>query len=92
MIIEPTGVGKTFLATAIGNQACCHGYSAVFMGISVFIEKLTMARTYGTYLRLRERLIKNDLLPIDDIGLKKLPTLIVQDLLGNPRSHSTLFP
>ena len=80
MIIGPTGVGKTFLATAIGNHACRHGYSAVFMGVSVFIEKLTMARTDGTYLRLRERLIKTDLLIIDDVGLKKLPTLIVQDL------------
>lgn len=80
MIIGPTGVGKTFLATAIGNHACRHGYTALFMGISVFIEKMTMARTDGTYLRLRERLIKTDLLIIDDVGLKKLPALIVQDL------------
>jgi DNA replication protein DnaC len=80
MIVGPTGVGKTFLATAIGNQACRHGFTAVFMGVSVFIEKMTMARTDGTYLRLRDRLIKTDLLIIDDIGLKKLPALIVQDL------------
>jgi DNA replication protein DnaC len=39
-----------------------------------------VARTDGTYLRLRDRLIKTDLLIIDDIGLKKLPALIVQDL------------
>lgn len=80
MIIGPTGVGKTFLATAIGSHACRHGYSAVFMGVSVFIERLTMARTDGTYLRLRERLIKTDILIIDDVGLKKLPAVIVQDL------------
>lgn len=80
MIIGSTGVGKTFLATAIGNHACRHGYSVVFMGVSVFIEKLTMARTDGTYLRLRDRLIKTDLLIIDDFGLKKLPAAIVQDL------------
>lgn len=80
MIIGATGVGKTFLATAIGNHACRHGYTTLFMGVSVFIEKMTMARTDGTYLRLRERLIKTDLLIIDDVGLKKLPALIVQDL------------
>lgn len=80
MIVGPTGVGKTFLATAIGNHACRHGYTTIFMGISVFIEKMMMARTDGTYLRLRERLIKTDLLIIDDLGLKKLPALIVQDL------------
>ena len=80
MIIGPTGVGKTFLATAIGNQACRHGFTTLFVGVSVFIEKMTMARTDGTYLRLRDRLIKIDLLIIDDIGLKKLPAVIVQDL------------
>ena len=80
MIVGATGVGKTFLATAIGNHACRHGYTTVFMGVSVFIEKMTMARTDGTYLRLRDRLIKTDLLIIDDVGLKKLPALIVQDL------------
>jgi DNA replication protein DnaC len=79
-IAGPTGVGKTFIATAIGNHACRHGYTAIFMGISVFIERLTMARTDGTYLRLRDRLIKTDLLIIDDVGLKKLPSVIVQDL------------
>ena len=50
------------------------------MGISVFIERMMMARSDGTYLRLRDRLIKTDLLIIDDVGLKKLPPLIVQDL------------
>lgn len=80
MIVGPTGVGKTFLATAIGNHACRHGYTTAFMGVSVFIERMLMARTDGTYLRLRDRLIKMDLLIIDDVGLKKLPALIVQDL------------
>lgn len=80
MMVGPTGVGKTFVATALGNHACRHGFSTIFMGISVFIEKLLIARTDGTYLRLRDRLIKADFLIIDDIGLKKLPPLIVQDL------------
>ncbi len=80
MLVGPTGVGKTFIATALGNHACRHGYSTIFMGISVFIEKLLMARTDGTYLKLRDRLIKTDFLIIDDIGLKKLPAQIVQDL------------
>lgn len=80
MLIGPTGVGKTFLATALGNHACRHGYSTLFMGITVFVEKLLMARTDGTYLKLRDRLIKTDLLLIDDIGLRKLPPQIVQDL------------
>ncbi len=80
MMIGPTGVGKTFIATALGNHACRHGYATIFMGITVFVEKLLMARTDGTYLKLRERLIKTDFLIIDDVGLRKLPAQIVQDL------------
>ncbi len=80
LVVGPTGVGKTFLATALGNHACRHGYSTAFFGLSVFMEKLLMARTDGTYLKLRDRLIKTDFLIIDDVGLKKLPAVIVQDL------------
>ena len=80
LLFGATGVGKTFLATALGDHACRHGFTTVFLGINVFIEKLLMARTDGTYLRLRDRLIKTDLLIVDDIGLRKLPPEIVQDL------------
>lgn len=80
IILGPTGVGKTFLATALGNHACRHGYAVTFMGISVLCEKLLMSRTDGSYLRLRDRLTKTDLLIIDDMGLKKLPPETVQDL------------
>ena len=80
LLIGATGVGKTFLATALGNYSCRHGFTTIFFGVNVFIEKLLMARTDGSYLRLRDRLIKTDLLIIDDIGLRKLPPEIVQDL------------
>lgn len=80
LITGPTGVGKTYLATAVGEYACRSGFSCIFIGISVLIEKLLMTRADGTYLKYRERLIKTDLLIIDDIGLKKIPPTIVMDL------------
>ena len=64
------------------------------MGVSVFIERLLMARTDGTYLKLRDRLIKVDFLIIDDIGLKKIPPQIVQglhDLLEERQEKCTLI-
>lgn len=94
LIFGPTGVGKTFLATAIGNHACRHGHTVNFIGISVLCEKLLQSRTDATYLRLRDRLTKVDLLIIDDIGLRKLPAEIVQDLhdiLEERQAKSTII-
>jgi DNA replication protein DnaC len=94
LIAGPTGVGKTYLATALGEYACRAGFTCLFTGISVLIEKLMMTRADGTYLKLRDRLIKCDLLIIDDIGLKRLPPEIVTDLhdiLEERQSKSTMI-
>lgn len=80
LIIGPTGVGKTFLASSIGNEACRNGYTCIFYGMNYLIEKIQLARVEGTYLRLRDRLIRADLLILDDIGLKPLPPETTQDL------------
>jgi DNA replication protein DnaC len=76
----PTGVGKTFLATALGNHACRGGFSVTFIGVNMFIEKVQMSRADGTFLNYRERMIKTDILILDDLGIKPLPQSTVQDL------------
>jgi DNA replication protein DnaC len=94
LITGPTGVGKTYLATAIGEYSCRNGFACIFIGVSVFIEKLLMTRADGTYLKYRERLIKTDLLIIDDIGLKKIPHEIVMDfhdILEERQGKTTLI-
>lgn len=80
LILGPTGVGKTYLSSAIGEQACRHGYSCRFLGMNLFIEQLAVARVDGSFLRLRERLIKTDLLIFDDLGIKPLSPSVIQDL------------
>jgi DNA replication protein DnaC len=80
LIHGPTGVGKTFLATALGNQACRKGFTSVFMGLNELIDRVETARAEGSFLRLRDKLIKADCLILDDLGIKKLPPTVVQDL------------
>ncbi len=94
LITGPTGIGKTYLATAIGEYACRSGYTCIFVGIHVLMEKLMMTRADGTYLKYRDRLIKTDLLIIDDVGLKRLPPEIaidLHDLLEERQTRSTLI-
>ncbi len=80
LLLEPTGVGKTFLSTAIGNHACREGYKTLFMGMNMFIEESSMARASGNFLKFREKLIRTDLLILDDLGIKPLPPTATQDL------------
>lgn len=79
LVIGPTGVGKTFLATAIGNHACRQGYTTTFIGMNMLMEQLVMSRIDGTYLRFRKKLITTDLLVIDDLGIKPLTPEAIQD-------------
>lgn len=80
LLLGPTGVGKTFLATAIGHHACRRGHTCRFLGMNLFIEQLKIARADGTYLRLRDRLVKTHLLILDDLGINPLPPQAIQDL------------
>lgn len=80
ILLGPTGVGKTYLATAIGYQACQQGHKVSFVGMNMFIEHATLSRADGSFFRFRERLIQSDLLILDDLGIKALPAQAIQDL------------
>jgi DNA replication protein DnaC len=80
LILGATGVGKTFLATAIGHHACQEGYTCQFTGINLFVEEASLHRTAGTFLKFRDRMIRPDLLILDDLGIKSLSSIAIQDL------------
>lgn len=80
LILGPTGVGKTHLASAIGNAACRQGHSTLFYRMNILVEQLLLARAKGTYLNLLKRLAACDLLILDDLGIKPLEPQHYQDL------------
>ena len=80
LLLGATGVGKTFLATAIGHHACHEGFTCHFIGLNLFVEEASLHRTAGTFLKFRDRLIRPDLLILDDLGIKTLTSTAVQDL------------
>jgi len=56
LLIGQTGVGKTFIAQAVGLHACASGYSVLYTTVTTWLENLALARSSGTYLRYRDQL------------------------------------
>ena len=72
IITGATGVGKSFVASAMGNQACIHGYKAMYTSMAKLVAKIKMLKVDGSYLREITRMERVDLLVIDDFGLQPL--------------------
>jgi DNA replication protein DnaC len=72
IITGATGVGKSYVASALGNQACIAGYKAMYTNMAKLISKLKMVKADGSYLREITRMERVDLLVIDDFGLQPL--------------------
>ena len=75
----PTGVGKSYLACAIGNNACRHGFSTQFFRMNTLVEKFSLERAKGTYLNFIKRLKSASILIVDDFGIKPLTPHQYQD-------------
>ena len=72
LITGSTGVGKSFLGTALGYQACIEGYKVSYFNTSKLFAKLKIAKADGSYLRELAKLERQDVLILDDFGLQAL--------------------
>jgi DNA replication protein DnaC len=81
LITGPCGSGKTYLACAIGHNACLNGYSARYYRLSRLLLALTQAKADGTYHKQLSQLAKVKLLIIDDWGLEALKPAHRNDLM-----------
>lgn len=81
LITGPTGCGKSWLACAIGQQACRQRLSVRYIRMAKLLEELRISHADGTYIKLLNHLAKFELLILDDFGLDPLNRQDQLDLL-----------
>ena len=81
VITGPTGCGKSWLACALGDNACRHGFSVRYFRAARLFKALEIARGDGSYAKLLAQLARTDLLIFDDFALEPLSTRNRNDLL-----------
>ena len=69
LIDGKTGCGKSFLACAIGRQACFLGHRVEYFSMNKFIERIALAKLDGTMMKVVNHIQRNYLVIYDDFGL-----------------------
>ncbi len=72
LITGATGCGKSWLACALGHQACLLGHKTTYLNMNRLIEKVTLSKLDGSYIRLLNHLERQSLIILDDFGLQPL--------------------
>lgn len=69
IITGATGCGKSFMASALGLRACAQGKKVAYFNLQKLLQRTKMARLEGTLQKLMDKLVKTDLLILDDFGI-----------------------
>ena len=80
IFMGPVGVGKTFLAGALGHAACRAGHRVLFLRADRMFHQLHQARADLSTEKVFRRLLAPDLLILDDFGLRRLNSEQSSDL------------
>ncbi len=70
LITGSTGIGKSYVASAIGHQACIMGYRVMYASTPKLFAKLKMAKADGSYIKEITRIERQQLLILDDFGIQ----------------------
>jgi DNA replication protein DnaC len=81
LISGPAGTGKSWLATALGYQACLLGFHVAYFNMQKLFEQITIARIEASLPKFFDKLAQTDLLIIDDFGMKVLEGQQLLDFL-----------
>lgn len=95
IITGSTGTGKSYLASALGHQACLKRYKVLYASTSRLLAQIKMAKADGSDLKELIRLERTDLLILDDFGIQPFDhqsRLILMDIIEDRHGKkSTIF-
>lgn len=90
-----TGIGKSYIASAIGHQACTLGYRVLYEHTTKLFARLKMAKADSSYLKEIAKIEKQDLLIIDDFGIQPLDqqssAILMEIIEDRHGKRSTMF-
>lgn len=95
IITGSTGTGKSYLASALGHQACINGYKVFYTGTSRLLSQLKMAKADGSSLKELKRIERIELLILDDFGIQPFDhqsRMMLMDIIEDRHGKkSTIF-
>ena len=94
ILTGPAGVGKSYIAQALGHQACFEGYKTLYQNTSRFLSILKYAKLEGSYLKHLKTIARSSLLILDDFGLQNLDKKerdILMDLVEDRHDRASII-
>ena len=94
LITGSTGIGKSYLASALGHHACSRGYRVAYFNVPKLFARLKMAKADGSYLKEVARIERQHLLILDDFGIQPFDAqgrAILMELIEDRHGKASLI-
>src|SRR5216684_210405 len=92
IIVGPTGIGKSWVACALGHKACRDDRAVLYQRVPRMFDALALARGDGRHARFLRTLARVELLILDDWGLATLTPDQGRDLLAGDDGGAAIVP
>ncbi len=94
LITGSTGVGKSYLASALGHNACSKGYKVLYFNTAKFLAKMKMAKADASYIKEMAKVERQQLVILDDFGLQPMDNparMILMDMMEDRHAKNSLI-